>query len=70
MSCRTVEGCSYTCLHRFSYTKCTCLHRFNDVHMYQADMQLTLAEHALIRGASAEEGGEGSLDEPTMLVCN
>ena len=46
MSCRTVEGCSYTCLHRF-----------NDVHVYHAGMELNHAGHALIRGASIGGGG-------------
>ena len=48
MSCRTVEGCS-----------CTCLHRFNDVRVYHAGMQLNHADHATIPGASTEEGGGG-----------
>ena len=59
ISCRTVEGCSYTCLHRFNY-----------VHVYHAGMQLNHAGHATIPGASTGTGGGLGLDEPTLLVCN
>ena len=46
MSCRTVEGCSYTCLHRFS-----------DVHVYHAGMQLNHAGHATMQGHQRGKGG-------------
>ena len=54
MSYRTVEGCSYTCLHRF-----------NDVHVYHAGNAIESCWPChYTRGIDGGRGGGGGLDEP------